>query len=211
MREFSNNYLNFIKNNLKGLNLTNIFDEEEFFNKQICDSILPIEKSECLKKLLVEIELIVDVGFGGGFPIIPLAWKFPQYKFLGLEARKKKVVAVNQIKKYFKLENVLLNHMRFENVLFDRTVIILFKAVGNIVDILSRLNFSNNIYVFFYKGPNVHQLEDFNRISNKWEQVENKFFELPGTNGRYLVGLKNKNVPRGTFKDNNLVKLSEII
>lgn len=215
MREFSKKYLDFLKGPLAGLNLTKITSEEEFYNKQIIDSLLPLESSDVFKECLAKCKKLVDVGFGGGFPIIPLAYKHDDCRFLGLEARRKKADAVTKIKDHFELSNVNLIHQRFEEVYFDSDVVVTFKAVGRIEDLLPMISCSGNSYVFFYKGPNVYELEDLSVVENEWELIEEKFIDIPGTEGRYLIGFKNKSVPRGTNRKKNksLVKhlLSELI
>ena len=117
MRDFSNKYLKFLKVELKGLNLTRILDSEEFYQKQIVDSIQPAQDSAILQDAIANCEYVVDIGFGGGFPILPLAKKFPHTKFVGFEAREKKVIAVKKIVSYFKMGNVQLIHNRIENIL----------------------------------------------------------------------------------------------
>jgi hypothetical protein len=93
MLDFSIRYLNVLKTQLSGLNLTNILDPDEFYQKQILDSILPYQESELFKKSVKETGVVVDVGFGGGFPILPLAKLLPEVKFVGVESRRKKAEA----------------------------------------------------------------------------------------------------------------------
>ena len=67
--------------------------------------------------------------------------------------------------------------------------------------------------MYFYKGPNFYSIEKEQIISAKkeWNQVEECELFVEGTEKRLLVGFQNKNVPHGTIKGNNLVKLSELI
>ena len=67
MKEFSHKYLRFLKDELSGLNLTRILDEEEFYQKQVLDSVLPIQSTDIVRDRLKKTKLLVDVGFGGGF------------------------------------------------------------------------------------------------------------------------------------------------
>ena len=44
MRKLAQDYLAILKGELAGLNLTRILDEEDFYNKQIVDSLIPYEQ-----------------------------------------------------------------------------------------------------------------------------------------------------------------------
>lgn len=192
MKEFSEKYLNYLAGPLAGLNLTRITDSDEFYNKQILDSVLPLEKCPEFAKKIESTGTVVDIGFGGGIPILPLAYKMPEIKFFGFEARKKKVTAAEQIRDHLKIANASFLHQRFEEVLFDKSVVIIFRAVGKISDLLEKITTTVNVYVFFYKGPNYRELEDIKRVESNWELIEETFYEVNGTDGRYLVGFKNK-------------------
>lgn len=212
MLDFSIRYLNVLKTELAGLNLTKILEPDEFYNKQILDSINPYLQSEFFKKQVAKTKLLVDVGFGGGFPILPLAQLLPDVKFVGVESKRKKVDAVTLIAKELGLTNVKLVHSRLEDFLFDRPATVTFKAVGTVKDYLSIVQrTSNDMSVFFYKGPNFLELEETSLVSlqNRWKLMENQKIEVPGTEQRYLVSFFAQNVPRGTAK--TLVKLSDFL
>lgn len=212
MLDFSIRYLNVLKTKLAGLNLTNILDPDEFYHKQILDSINPYLQSELFKKEVQKRGVVVDVGFGGGFPILPLAKLLPDIKFVGVESKRKKVDAVKLIAEELGLSNVKLVHSRLEDFLFDRPATVTFKAVGtvgNYLPIIRRT--TNDISVFFYKGPSFMELEqkDIVQVSKEWKLIENQEIEVPGTQQRFLVSFNAENVPRGTAK--TLVKLSDIL
>lgn len=212
MLDFSIRYLNILKTELAGLNLTKILDADEFYNKQILDSINPYLQSELFKSQVLKRKLVVDVGFGGGFPILPLAKLLPDVKFVGVESKRKKVDAVTLIAKELGLTNVKLVHSRLEDFLFDRPATVTFKAVGTVKDYLSIIQrTTNDIGVFFYKGPNFLELEENSlpKLANQWKLIENQKIEVPGTEQRYLVSFNGQNVPRGTAK--TLVKLSDFL
>ena len=40
---------------------------------------------------------MIDVGTGGGFPLMPLALSCPECKFLGIDSVRKKTLAVNEM------------------------------------------------------------------------------------------------------------------
>ncbi len=209
MLDFSIRYLQVLKTKLEGLNLTNILDPDEFYNKQILDSINPYLQSERFQKSVKETGLVVDVGFGGGFPILPLAKLLPDVQFVGVESKRKKVDAVKLIADELGITNVKLVHSRLEDFLFDKKCTVTFKAVGTIGDYLPIINRTEGMKVFFYKGPNFEELEGkmIEKLKKSWKLEENVEIKVPGTQQRFLVAFSSQNVPRGTSKI--LVKLSE--
>ena len=211
MLDFSLKYLNILKTKLAGLNLTNILDQDEFYHKQILDSILPYQESKAFQEDVSRTKVVVDVGFGGGFPILPLAKLLPDVKFVGVESRRKKAEAVTLIASELGLTNVKLVHSRLEDFYFDIPSTITFKAVGTIGDYLPIIHSKTPVKVFFYKGPNFLELEGpmVKKIEKSWKLLENQEIKVPGTQQRFLVSFEGQNVPRGTVK--TLVKLSDFL
>lgn len=212
MLDFSIRYLNILKTKLAGLNLTNILDPDEFYHKQILDSINPYLQSPAFKSDIKKRGVVVDVGFGGGFPLLPLAKLLPEIKFIGVESKRKKVDAVRLIAEELGLENVTVVHARLEDFLFDRPATITFKAVGTVIDYLPIIQRTNSdISAYFYKGPNFEELEKLSlpKLQKAWKFIENQEISVPGTQQRFLVSFAAQNVPRGTAK--TLVKLSEFL
>lgn len=213
MKNFSKNYLNILKNELKGINLTRILDQEEFYHKQILDSVLPIEGSELILGELNKRKIILDIGFGGGFPLLPLGFKFPDTRFVGFESKNKKVEAVRKISKLLNLKNIDVFHKRIEDVFIDLEVILTFKAVGEVNKMLKNIRTNKSLYVCFYKGPNFFEKEGIEPLIKGWKLIEKKEISIPGTEGRLFLVYKNHNVPHGTESKSkiNLVKLSELL
>lgn len=210
MLDFSLQYLHILKTKLAGLNLTKILDADEFYNKQILDSINPYLQSELFKASIAKTGVVVDVGFGGGFPILPLAKLLPEVKFVGVESRRKKVDAVKLIAEDLKIRNVELVHARVEEFLFDRPATVTLKAVGTVEDFLPLIHGSKDLTVFFYKGPSFYELEgeSLKKLSD-WKLLKDEPISVPGTEQRHLVSFAAQNVPRGTAKI--LVKLSDFL
>jgi 16S rRNA (guanine527-N7)-methyltransferase len=212
MLDFSIHYLHLLKTKFSGLNLTKILDQDEFYNKQILDSINPYLQSELFKQHVLKRGVVVDVGFGGGFPILPLAKLLPDIKFIGVESKRKKVEAVGSIAEELGLNNVRLVHSRLEDFLFDCPATITFKAVGTIQDYLPIINrTTNDLSVFLYKGPSFEQLEGamIKKLENSWKYLANEEISVPGTQQRFLVSFNCQIVPRGTPK--SLVNLSDFL
>ncbi|OUR92939.1 hypothetical protein A9Q84_20740 [Halobacteriovorax marinus] len=213
MKEFAQKYLDLLTGEYSGINLTRITTFEEFYSKQIVDSILPLEASKIFKDAIEKTSVVVDVGFGGGFPILPLAFLYPEKKFVGFEARAKKAKVVQEIAEKLGLKNVKCYHHRVETIKMNLPVVVTFKAVGTVEDFAPKLNFTkDSSLAFFYKGPSFYEKENIESVEKNWKIIEECFYDLEGTEGRMLIGLKNKIVPRRTKKEwKNLVNLSDLI
>lgn len=59
---------------------------------------------------------VIDIGTGGGFPLLPLALLLPEIEFTGLDATKKKIDAVKRQAEKLELQNVRLLAGRAEEV-----------------------------------------------------------------------------------------------
>jgi len=210
MMNFSLKYLHLLKTRFAGLNLTRILDDEDFYQKQVLDSILPYEQSLEFRSTVDQFGKVVDVGFGGGFPLLPLAHHCPGVRFLGLEARGKKVEAVRVIAEELGIKNAIMEHLRVHDVEFDIPVVVTFKAVGTVSDFLAGVIATHpDVRVYFYKGPSFEEKElpEFQKSLHRlWRIVSNEKLNVPGTEERRLVGFAPKSVPRGT---SNLVKVSQ--
>lgn len=213
MKEFAKEYFRLLTEDYKTINLTRINEYSDFFNKQIIDSIEVYKQSIVFKEALDRSKIMIDIGFGGGFPILPMANLLSDIKFLGIETRKKKCTVVGEISDKLGLRNVNFLHSRIEEVLIDKEVVCTLKAVGKVGDFLSRINTSKKIKVFFYKGPGFYELEkeSLQTALRDWKIIEEKEIIVPNTDKRLIIGFENKNVPHGTVKDNKLVKVSSII
>lgn len=211
LREFSDQYLALLTGEFAGINLTRIDSPEEFYYKQILDSVKPMEESERFVSDIKKTKVVIDIGFGGGFPILPLAKENPEVKFIGIDARGKKANVVNQIAERLGIKNAKCFHGRIEEVDFDVDAVVTFKAVGDVQDFLPLISTSKTLTVYFYKGPNFYELEDIEKILKQgWTVVEEVGFDVPMTDGRLLIGFKNKNVLRGT-KIPKKIKISELL
>ena len=184
---FSEDYLSILRSDLKGLNLTRITELSEFHEKQFIDSIKPFLLSS---NLCLEGTVLVDVGFGGGFPSLPIISNFNKNSFevLGIEARAKKVKAVNFISEKMNLNKFKAVHLRLESLMFDRECLITFKAVGKISEFLSKIQYStSNIKVLFYKGPGLSDQESGYRNIFGWELIEENDYLIGENTRKYLI------------------------
>ncbi|MCY4643640.1 MAG: class I SAM-dependent methyltransferase [Bacteriovoracales bacterium] len=218
---FSGPYLKIAQERYKGLNLTGIKDAEAFHVEQFLDSVAPLEKSAGFCRSLEEKKLLVDVGFGGGFPLLPLAFTRPGETFVGFEGTGKKVRAVRDIASRMGIKNVSVFHHRIENILIDLPCLITFKALGSIEDCLGLLHPTKRCRAYFYKGPRLEEKEGaMGETVGGWQRVEDVSYDVGGR-ARRLLGFEREGVPCGTplktrgsegkgLERKNLVKLSSL-
>ncbi len=115
------------------INLTALRTPEACWIGNILDS-LPF--LEILPKL-GSLKRIMDLGTGGGFPLLPLAIALPDKAFVGLDSTKKKVDAVGRIIESSGIGNVTLFSSRAEELGHDRAHrerydVVTARAVGEI-------------------------------------------------------------------------------
>lgn len=210
MREFAKKYHELLTGEFGGINLTRILEFEEFYQKQILDSVSAWTNGSDLSVNLLEKKLLVDVGFGGGFPLLPLAYCFPDCCFVGLEARNKKVSVVNQIAEKLNLENVRCFHHRLENIFFDEKCFVTLKAVGRSKDFLKLIQAGKELSVVFYKGPQFDQNPDEGEIKG-WKEVARIDYRIEGAEKRFLVEFSNTSTVEKRNLKKDLVNLSSLV
>jgi 16S rRNA (guanine527-N7)-methyltransferase len=89
------------------INLISRKDMENLYERHILHS-LGIAKVVAFKPG----ERIIDVGTGGGFPLVPLAILFPQSRFHGIDGIGKKIIAVQGVIEGLGLANATAEQVR---------------------------------------------------------------------------------------------------
>jgi 16S rRNA (guanine527-N7)-methyltransferase len=216
LKDFATFYFQLINNELSGINLTGFKENFDiFYQNQIQDSVQPLLESSIFRNRLEKSKYIIDLGFGGGFPILPLSILYPDLSFYGVDSKKKKCDVVADISTRFGLMNNTFVHSRFSDLDFDiNNLLFVLKAVGDVEKILPMLVVPRGTMVYFYKGPNFKEKEQITTKTLKnWKIIENISFKINSSLSRILIGfecVKVQNVPRGTNKA-KLLKFSEII
>lgn len=93
----------------KTYNLTSIIDPVEAIEKHLVDSML-------LLPYLDDVESILDIGSGGGFPGIPLQIARPQLRVTSVDAVAKKIAFQRHVVRQLKLNGFTPWHGRIEKV-----------------------------------------------------------------------------------------------
>jgi len=204
VKDFSNSYLNILKTDFKDLNLTRILNDQDFYIKQILDSTV-ISKYNMFTESIKSSEVIVDVGFGGGFPILPLAKLYPEKFFIGLEAKRKKVDAVSLIAEKLNINNVKLVHERVENINFNIKTTLVSKAVCSLHKMYHYINNGHRVNIFMYKGPNFRENELSELKKIKFEEWDTQIID--NVDRKIIYAIKH---PKN-MKQNGLKKISDLL
>lgn len=101
----------FLNQNAK-LNLISKNDEKFLWEKHIFDS-LSIEK---FFEKYGKGKTLLDIGTGGGFPSVPIALKYPEIEVYALDSIRKKINAIENIKKELNIQNLHPICDRAENI-----------------------------------------------------------------------------------------------
>src|SRR3989344_5595901 len=94
------------------LNLTALRAEEACWIGNILDSLAFLSVPD--SSLTADRSLLLDLGTGGGFPLLPIAIALPEIQCTGLDSVRKKIDAVGRIVQTMELRNVTLIAERSE-------------------------------------------------------------------------------------------------
>ena len=97
----------------ENVNLSAFKDFDSIWQRNIMDSLLLDEY------LPTKFENLIDIGTGGGFPLLPLAICHPSQRFFGVDSINKKLVAIENICERMQINNVEVLHARVEQIAFD--------------------------------------------------------------------------------------------
>ncbi len=105
-----------------------------------------------------EINHVLDVGTGGGFPGIPLAILFPNTQFHLIDSIGKKITVVNEVSKALGLTNVVAEQIRAENIK-NKYNLVVCRAVTRLKDFYQWMIISkiNKTPLACLKGGDLHE------------------------------------------------------
>lgn len=184
------------------MNLTGITDYDEVNLKHFTDSLTISRIID-----MAQINTLIDVGTGAGFPGIPIKIAFPHIKVYLLDSLNKRIKFLNEVIKKLGLKNIYAFHGRAEDFAKDRQYrekfdVCVSRAVAN----LSTLSeycipfVKTGGYFVSYKGGDSDEevIRSENAITLLGGKIENtdRFF-LPDTDmGRTLIKIrKRKSTP----------------
>lgn len=145
------------------LNLSAIRDPEWVYIKHILDS-LELTKYNIIKPW----NKVVDVGTGWWFPLIPLAMKYPEAHFAGIDGRQKKTIAINDMLSQLWVKNAKAVWSRAEDFKwnFDVMVSRAVAYVDKLIDVSYHL-VRNGGYFILYKQHIAEEKKLLNDICDK--------------------------------------------
>jgi 16S rRNA (guanine527-N7)-methyltransferase len=146
-------------------NITAIKEKEEFYNKQILDSI-----TFFYLQIFPNTANLIDIGSGGGFPGIPIAIVKPEWSVTLVDSIKKKCDYMHKIVNVLKLNNVEIINKRAETIKNRIYHLIISRSVGTVKKILElthNLSMEETCWLL-YKGTKLEQeLKEATPILNK--------------------------------------------
>lgn len=178
----------FLEENQK-INLSAFRTEESCWTGNILDSLAFLEILPLLTTDHVPLT-ILDVGTGGGFPLLPLAICLPEGDFTGIDSVQKKIDAVRRISAFLKLMNVRLFCGRAEELGRDpmhreQYDLVLSRAVAALPTLLEYTSpfAKNGGYIVLWKSMDIEkELQEslLARAEFSCHLTKQHTYELPG-------------------------------
>ena len=183
----------FLEENAKH-NLISKNDEKFLYEKHFYDSLgikLFFEKYE------IKQGSILDIGCGGGFPSLPIAMEYPEFKVVGIDSIRKKITSVEVMRDKLGLKNLELVWDRVENLSKNDFDIVVSRAVADMAKIseyaLPKLK-KGGYFVAYKSKKALEELEGAKSILKEYnaEVVDIIQYNLPleEVYERYLVCVK---------------------
>lgn len=164
----------------KQMNLTRIIDKEDVYLKHFYDSLTIVKCYD-----LNQVQTLLDIGSGAGFPGIILKIFFPHLKVTLIDALQKRVNYLNHVIEKLELDDITAYHLRAEelakeNKTFD---VVTARAVASLPKLLTwamPLVSSNGVFIAM-KGNSEEELLTAKSIMEQKEyKLQNKItFILP--------------------------------
>ena len=179
-------YLNLIEKWNRVYNLTAIRERDEMIKLHFLDSLSILNH--------VEMEHVLDVGSGAGFPGIVLAITKPELKVTVMDSVNKKTTFMQQVKSELSLTNLNVVNARVEDyqptILFDGVITRAFSSIQNMLLMTQHTLQKNGAWLAMKSKDVKEELEALDQ--NQFTLIP---LEVPFINAeRYLVKLKNENI-----------------
>jgi 16S rRNA (guanine527-N7)-methyltransferase len=179
-------YLNLIEKWNRVYNLTAIRERDEMIKLHFLDSLSILNH--------VEMEHVLDVGSGAGFPGIVLAITKPELKVTVMDSVNKKTTFMQQVKSELSLTNLNVVNARVEayqpTILFDGVISRAFSSIQNMLSMTQHTLQKNGAWLAMKSKDVKEELEALDQ--NQFTLIP---LEVPFINAeRYLVKLKKENI-----------------
>jgi len=179
-------YLNLIEKWNRVYNLTAIRERDEMIKLHFLDSLSILNH--------LEMEHVLDVGSGAGFPGIVLAITKPELKVTVMDSVNKKTTFMQQVKSELSLTNLNVVNARVEDyqptILFDGVITRAFSSIQNMLLMTQHTLQKNGAWLAMKSKDVKEELEALDQ--NQFTLIP---LEVPFINAeRYLVKLKKENI-----------------
>ena len=179
-------YLNLIEKWNRVYNLTAIRERDEMIKLHFLDSLSILNH--------LEMEHVLDVGSGAGFPGIVLAITKPELKVTVMDSVNKKTTFMQQVKSELSLTNLNVVNARVEDyqptILFDGVISRAFSSIQNMLLMTQHTLQKNGAWLAMKSKDVKEELEALDQ--NQFTLIP---LEVPFINAeRYLVKLKKENI-----------------
>jgi 16S rRNA (guanine527-N7)-methyltransferase len=179
-------YLNLIEKWNRVYNLTAIRERDEMVKLHFLDSLSILN--------YVEMEHVLDVGSGAGFPGIVLAITKPELKVTVMDSVNKKTTFMQQVKSELSLTNLNVVNARVEEyqptILFDGVITRAFSSIQNMLLMTQHTLQKNGAWLAMKSKDVKEELKALDE--NQYTLIP---LEVPFINAeRYLVKLKKENI-----------------
>ena len=179
-------YLNLIEKWNRVYNLTAIRERDEMIKLHFLDSLSILNH--------LEMEHVLDVGSGAGFPGIVLAITKPELKVTVMDSVNKKTTFMQQVKSELSLTNLNVVNARVEDyqptILFDGVITRAFSSIQNMLLMTQHTIQKNGAWLAMKSKDVKEELEALDQ--NQYTLIP---LEVPFINAeRYLVKLKKENI-----------------
>lgn len=189
------------------LNLSALRTKEQCAIGNVLDSLAFLDGARSLfgERWEEQERLVLDLGTGGGFPLLPLALMLPSWKFTGLDATLKKITAVDRMVSALGLSNVSTMCGRSEVIANDaghraKYDIVLARAVAPLSTLIEYCIPFTKLYGYCVFWKSMHVAEELcmalpacDALSAKL--VQSYRYTLPGTWGERQLLVYQKTAP----------------
>ncbi|MBR1775511.1 16S rRNA (guanine(527)-N(7))-methyltransferase RsmG [bacterium] len=152
-------------------NLISKNDEKYLYEKHIYDSLsfkLFYEKYLQNKNNIT----LLDIGCGGGFPLLPIAIEFPQISTTGIDSIQKKINSINSIKEKLDIKNLQTICDRVENIKGTKFDVITSRAVADLSKISEYalpLLKSDGFFVAYKSKKSIEEIKSAKKVLQKYK------------------------------------------
>jgi len=165
-------------------NLSAIDENDAFLTIHLMDSLAVVPQLKRLVDagMLPQTPIIADLGAGGGLPGIPLAIVLPEWRFVLIEAVKKKAAFLQHIKGKLRLANLEVIGERIENFakkrdhFADATISRAFTELKNFIDYSKDLIKSRGLVLAM---KSLRADAELSKVTDGWALLENIPMEIP--------------------------------